>query len=226
MNEEENGFDLKSLAILLLFYPPIALIDVIWFIIDGTSWGYDLFRLIYNPPLQFVVSLVGIVIEIYLGYYIVKHKKYHWFNWFKNEPKTPKSKTKSVHNINIFISYATEDLNRFNVLKIVAFLESKSNMQVYYWERDCGSYQSIIQYMEEKVKISDVILAISSEYSMNSEPVQKEIDMAVYQNKRIIPIFKNIKYVREILQPIRGIELRDGSFKTDLNDLYLLISKY
>ena len=102
----------------LLFYPPIALADVIYFYINGTSWGYDLFRLIYNPLLQMVVSLVGIAIEIYLGYYIIKHKKYYWFKWFKNEPKRPKIKTVKKKQINIFISYANEDLNQFRIPEI------------------------------------------------------------------------------------------------------------
>src|SRR5271157_4714245 len=90
----------------------------------------------------------------------------------------------------LFLSYSTADLDTFRIPEIVSVLEQAPTIEhVYYWGRDCVGGQSIIAYMRDNVKISDVFLAFSTETSRNSDSVSQELEMAVYQHKRIIPVY-------------------------------------
>jgi len=54
---------------------------------------------------------------------------------------------------------------------------------------------------------------------LNSKPIEKEIDLAIYQDKKIIPLFQNIKYIRAILKPITGIKFQGHNFEKTIDDL-------
>lgn len=155
-------------------------------------------------------------------------KKYH--KEMTNGPR----KTKSLifekglqdqkESYSVFISYATEDLKNYNVSEIAEILEEKREIsKVFYWDRDCDSSQSIIQYMEKSITKSDVVIVVSSHHSTNSVPVNQEIDMAVYLGKIIIPIFKNIDDVRLSLRPKRGVKFNDKEFKKGMEELMSII---
>ncbi|TKJ25588.1 MAG: hypothetical protein CEE42_07040 [Promethearchaeota archaeon Loki_b31] len=125
----------------------------------------------------------------------------------------------------VFISYANEDLAEFHIPEIVDYLEIQPDIdKVYYWERDNDSSQSILDFMEQKIQLSDVILVISSSYSLKSQPVKTEIDFAYQEGKGIIPIFKNIDEVRPIIKINRGIKFQDDNFQTFLEELYAIIA--
>ena len=67
----------------------------------------------------------------------------------------------------VFISYASEDLNQFKIPEIATYLENQSEIQnVYYWERDNNSNMTIVEYMEQSILNSNVVLAISSPHSL------------------------------------------------------------
>jgi len=42
-------------------------------------------------------------------------------------------------------------------LDIIIYLESQDDIErVYYWDCDCDAHESIVTYMEESIKISDI----------------------------------------------------------------------
>lgn len=99
----------------------------------------------------------------------------------------------------LFISYATQDLQSFRISEIVQFLEAQKEIEkAWYWDRDSKDFTSIISYMEFGITNCDVFLAISTQVSYSSAPVNQEIDLAIYSNKILIPVFKNISDVRPL----------------------------
>ena len=124
----------------------------------------------------------------------------------------------------IFISYATEDLIEFKIPQIAQFLEKKEEIEkIFYWERDNDSTQDVVEYMEQSIVNSDILIAVSSPHALNSGPVNKETNFAVYSEKRIIPIFKDFIHVREFVKINRGIYFQEANFQEFLEDLYSLI---
>jgi len=124
----------------------------------------------------------------------------------------------------VFISYAHEDLSSFKIPEIADYLEQQPDIEkVYYWERDNDSSQNIIEYMEQSILNSDIILAISSPYALSSTPVNSEIDFALLKEKSIIPIFKTIEDVRDFIQMRRGVQFNMNDFNGFLEELYSII---
>ncbi len=65
--------------------------------------------------------------------------------------------------MNVFISYASEDFTPFKIPKIASYLENQPEIQnVYYWERDNDSSMTIVEYMEQSILNSDIVLAIKN----------------------------------------------------------------
>lgn len=125
----------------------------------------------------------------------------------------------------IFVSYATDDLSPFRVPDLVDFLEYQDDIErVYYWDRDCGSNKDIIEYMEDTIQICDKIIFICSENSKNSGSVKREIKMAVYLDKSMVPIFRNIDDVTLSVKPERGIKFGDNNFDDFLEKLYFILT--
>ncbi len=125
----------------------------------------------------------------------------------------------------IFISYATQDLQSFKISDIVRFLEAEKEIEkVWYWDRDSKDFSSIISYMEFGITHCDVFLAISTKASYNSAPVNQEIDLAIYSNKKMIPVFKNIKDVRPLLRPKTGVKFTSSKFQDFLSNLFFILT--
>ena len=206
--------------IVIALYFPIALIDSICYYINGTSLAYDLFSNgLFNPVWGFWAGLIGTIVEIYLVIYFIR--KNFFFGWFKGKSYTQQSK---IEELDVFISYASEDLNLFRIPEIAAYLESQPEIQkVYYWERDNDSSQTLVEYMEQSILKSDIILIISSQHSLASAPVKKEIEFAVVKNKRIILIFEDFKNVREFIKVYRGVKFNSSHFNDFLNNLISII---
>ncbi len=218
MNEEE--FDYKNLLVVIMLYFPVALIDSIYFFFNGISLAYSLFSNgLFNPVWGFWGGLIGTILDIYLVIYLIRKKKF--FVLFKG--KSTKHQTKK-RGIDVFISYASEDLKLFRIPQIADYLENQPEVQrVYYWERDNDSSQTIVEYMERSILKSDIVLVISSQHSSASAPVQKETEFAVIKEKRIIPIFEDIKNVREFIQVYRGVKFNNNNFNEFLKKLKAII---
>lgn len=125
----------------------------------------------------------------------------------------------------IFISYATQDLQSFKISDIVQFLEGQKEIEkVWYWDRDSKDFSSIISYMEFGITNCDVFLAISTKASYISAPVNQEIDLAIYSNKKMIPVFVNIKDVRPLLRPKTGVKFKSKDFQGFLTNLLFILT--
>jgi len=125
----------------------------------------------------------------------------------------------------VFISYAGVDIESFNIPSIADFLEKQEDIErVYYWDRDCDAEKSIISYMEESIRSSDRVVCICSENSKDSGPVRQELEMAVYLNKTIIPVFQNIADVTLSLKPKRGVKFERNYFSNFLEQLYFVLT--
>ena len=132
-----------------------------------------------------------------------------------------KNLTKISKKIKIFVSYATEDAESFQIKRIIEYLELQTEIidKVYYWQRDTKGGQDFIVYMREKIKESDFILFICSETSKLSQPVNQEIGITIGLEKEKMAIFKVQEDVPDVLGKLRGVEYRD---KTDQDFHYML----
>ena len=225
MKEEEEGkYVVIILLIIIILFFPIALGDSIYYSVNGTSWLYEWFgNALYNPDNLFWAGLIGTIVEILLVYYFIRKKNlFSWFNsWFKGKSNTRQSNREGLI---IFISYASEDLNRFRIPEIADYLESQPEIRkVYYWERDNDSSQTLVEYMEESILNSDIILIVSSQHSLTSTPVKKETEFALINNIRIIPIFQDIEKVRPFIRIYRGVEFNNYHFNQFLDNLMFII---
>ncbi|QEE16811.1 TIR domain-containing protein [Promethearchaeum syntrophicum] len=128
--------------------------------------------------------------------------------------------------MNIFISYASSDLTSFRISDIAIRMENTVEIErVFYWDRDSTAQKSIVKYMEESITVSDVILIVCTEASNESGPVQQETDMAVYLNKRIVPIFQDINDVRLSLRPKRGVKYYTDDFDSFFKELFMVVTE-
>ncbi|MHA1888812.1 MAG: TIR domain-containing protein [Promethearchaeota archaeon] len=126
----------------------------------------------------------------------------------------------------VFISYASTDLKPFRIPDMANRLENTEEIErVFYWDRDSTAQKSIVKYMEESITVSDVILILCTEVSNESGPVQQETDMAVYLNKRIVPIFQDINDVRISLRPKRGVKYFDDDFDSFFKELFMVVTE-
>jgi len=124
----------------------------------------------------------------------------------------------------IFISYAADDLDKFNIPKIARELEKETDIeQVFYWHRDNQSSQSIVDYMEKSIEKADIIMVFCSEISLESAPVKTELQMALYLNKNTIPVFDRIDHVPLMLKIKRGVKFNSNDFELFFNELLIVL---
>jgi len=117
-------------------------------------------------------------------------------------------------------------LNRFRIPEIADYLERQPEIKkVYYWERDKVSFHTLVEYMEQSILRSDIFLAISSQHSLTSPPVKNETEFAIVKNKTIIPIFEDIKNVREFITTKRGVKFNKNHFNEFLKNLKSIIKR-
>jgi Leucine-rich repeat (LRR) protein len=127
----------------------------------------------------------------------------------------------------IFISYAMADSKKLQVSNIATQLEERDDVdKVHYWEGWHGYLDGdIISFMEDNIKSSDIFIAVCTEASNLSENCGKERRMAVFQNKRLVPLFEDFSNVPESFQPYIGINFTSKNMTTIANEIYELIIK-
>ncbi|MFX0065972.1 MAG: glycine cleavage system protein GcvH [Candidatus Hermodarchaeota archaeon] len=126
--------------------------------------------------------------------------------------------------VKVFFSYATKDSEKFQIPKLAQLLKSKPGIEkVYYWEKHASG--SIIEYMEKNVKASDTCVFFYSSVAKASRPVQMERDMAVYQDKHIIPVFMDINDVPEIIKIMSGVNTNKKTSEKIVDEIYRLITE-
>ena len=125
--------------------------------------------------------------------------------------------------IKIFFSYSEEDNQIYKINKLADLLEQiKAIDKVYYWERDATG--SIIDYMNERVPEVDSCIFFYSERTNERSGVRMERDMAVYHNKHIIPVFKDINHVPPIIRFNSGVDISGKEPFEVVDKMYHLIS--
>ncbi|MFW9993366.1 MAG: toll/interleukin-1 receptor domain-containing protein [Candidatus Odinarchaeota archaeon] len=130
--------------------------------------------------------------------------------------------TGETDGLKIFFSYATKDSERYRITELARLLESKADIgRVYFWEQHATG--SIIEYMDKRVEDSDTCVFFYSKHATKSKPVQMERDMAVYQNKHIVPVFTDINDVPSILKIQAGVDAKNRSPEQVVDELYRLI---
>ncbi len=126
--------------------------------------------------------------------------------------------------VKVFFSYATKDSEKFQIPKLAQLLKSKPGIEkVYYWEKHASG--SIIEYMEKNVKAADTCVFFYSPVAKFSKPLQMERDMAVYQDKHIIPIFMDINDVPEIIKIMSGVNTNKKTAEKIVDEIYRLITE-
>ena len=101
------------------------------------------------------------------------------------------------------------DSKRFHIPDIAKGLEKKSSrIKVHYWEGWDGYPDGdLISFMEEGIQTSDIFIPVCTEAFLDSGNCDKERKMAAFQNKRVIPIFEDFKFVPAIFQPRKGVKV-------------------
>ncbi len=122
--------------------------------------------------------------------------------------------------INLFISYAMADSQRLRIPDIATELMNKSpDVNAIYWEGWDGYPDgNIIDYMEDNIVVANLFVPICTEASTESKNCKKERDMAYFQNKAVIPVFEDFKYVPPIFQPHKGLNIA-GKGVTEIVDV-------
>jgi hypothetical protein len=106
----------------------------------------------------------------------------------------------------------------------VEFLEYQDDIeQVYYWERDTKGGQTFDDYMSTNIGLSDLVIVLFTENTIDSIPVIQEIGMAKAFNKNIMPIFVSVENIFANIKSSRGVRYRQD-FRIFCEDLYLKIS--
>lgn len=126
----------------------------------------------------------------------------------------------------VFISYAMADSERLQIGKIAESLGKLKNIdEVLYWEGWNGYPNgNIIEFMETGVIKCDVFVAVFTEASLASQNCQKERDIAIFNNKRIVPLFESFELVPPACQPYLGINATDKEPNDISLELYELVN--
>ena len=124
----------------------------------------------------------------------------------------------------VFASYATKDVDTFNIQKITEALSScKEIGKVLYWQKHMDD--NIFVYMDDNLGKCDVMILFCSENALNSIPVKKEWTAADALGKPIIPIFIDPAYIPPLLSSRLGLEYDFYDMERNIRDLRNLILK-
>ena len=130
-------------------------------------------------------------------------------------------------NLTIFISYAMRDARKLKISDIATQLEEQEGIEkVIFWEGWHGYLDGdIISFMEDNIKICDVFIAVCTEASNLSENCGKERKMAVFQNKRLMPLFDDFSHVPATFQPYMGVNMTGKSVSDIVEEILELLIK-
>ncbi len=141
--------------------------------------------------------------------------------------ETPEMATQLRKNL-VFLSYSTRDRDLFQIPRVVQLLEGYPEIEnALYWEADSG--MNIIDYMNENIPKSKVLVLFCSENSINSQSVKAEWQTA-FQLKQegkiaIIPVFIDSKCIPPILKPLLRVFFDSNNIEKFVSNLYKEIQK-
>ncbi|MFX1364554.1 MAG: TIR domain-containing protein [Promethearchaeota archaeon] len=124
----------------------------------------------------------------------------------------------------VFVSYATRDADLYNIAEFSRKLEGYKEIgEVLYWQEDM--HDSIIEYMNDNLRRSDVVLLFCSPNALESVPVKKEWMAAEAIQKPIIPIFIKPEHIPTLLSDRLGIEFDSFDLQKNVQAIYELVLK-
>jgi len=120
--------------------------------------------------------------------------------------------------IKIFISYATEDSNKFRIREISEKLSAYPQIdEAVFWEGDVK--EDIVEYMNEKIPRCDIFILFCSEASFSSRAVRIEWKTAFNSDRVIIPVFESPEYIPPILGSNLGCKFDPNDFSNTISDI-------
>ena len=131
----------------------------------------------------------------------------------------------------IFFNYSTRDSEYFHISEIAKLLEKRPNVEkTLFWEVASG--ENIVEWMEESLLKSNILLAFCTENAFKSAAFNDEWQAAYQLRKRglmdIIPIYENMDNIPNLLRPLFNVKYAKNlpEFITDLNREILRVSDY
>ena len=126
--------------------------------------------------------------------------------------------------LSVFISYATADAGFYRISEVAENLTINEDIDiVYFWQEH--AVENIFDYMRNNIPKSDVFLIFFSKNTIKSDPVQKELNAALYSQRVIIPIFVEDKFIDLLLSGERGVKYDESDFEGFIKEIYSLIWK-
>ncbi|MFX1356117.1 MAG: toll/interleukin-1 receptor domain-containing protein [Promethearchaeota archaeon] len=124
----------------------------------------------------------------------------------------------------LFLSYATKDVDTFNIHGIAKLLSDLPEIEkVLYWEEDMED--NIFEYMDENLEKCNAMLLFCSEHSKDSVPVKKEWTAAEAIGLPIIPVFYEVNHIPTLLKSRLGLEYDFYDMERNIQELKNLILK-
>jgi len=126
--------------------------------------------------------------------------------------------------LSVFISYATADAGFYRISEVAENLTINEDIDiVYFWQEH--AVENIFDYMRNNIPKSDVFLIFFSKNTIKSDPVQKELNAALYSQRVIIPIFVEDKFIDLLLSGERGVKYDESDFEGFIKEINSLIWK-
>ncbi len=124
----------------------------------------------------------------------------------------------------VFISYSRRDNDIFQIPKLAEELKNYSEIdEVLYYEG--VDYSNVVKFMNDNVGRCQVFLSFCSQNASQSEYIEMEWQAALFEKKKIIPVFLDYKDVPPLLKPYLGIEFKKSELETKIEEMYIAILK-
>ena len=124
----------------------------------------------------------------------------------------------------MFVSYAIKDAELFKIEEIAKRLTEYDEIkEVYYCEKHITD--NIMEYMDEYLGKSHVLIIFCSENALNSIPVKKEWTAADMMDKPIIPVFLKPEHIPPLLKSRLGLEFDLMDMEKNIVELHNLLLK-
>ncbi len=119
----------------------------------------------------------------------------------------------------VFVSYSHKDSNKFRISEISKKLTNFSEIEdVLYYEEHMK--YNMITFMNENIKLCDIMLLFCSPNALESGPVKTEWNAAKAINKPIIPIFTNENDIPTLLRSIYGVYFDENNFEETIERIH------
>jgi len=128
----------------------------------------------------------------------------------------------SENTFNIFLSYSTLDTEFFQIYKITKELKNHPAIDnVFYWEGE--SSQNVVEYMEQAIKLSKILILFCSENANESQSVKAEwqaaFQLMIKGNVKIIPVYSSKEQVPILLLPLINVHYEKSNFHKFIYEL-------